>query len=76
MPKHDKNPRHGGTRNETAQQVSPLRGSSWRWCWWLPTVIIVLIPRGGLPAAVDVARAYDMYKAGALHAGCAHARGI
>ena len=28
--------------------------------------VILLIPRGGLPAAVDVARAYDMYKSGAM----------
>jgi rhodanese-related sulfurtransferase len=28
--------------------------------------IVVLLPRGGVPAEVDVARAYAMYQAGAL----------
>jgi rhodanese-related sulfurtransferase len=28
--------------------------------------VILLLPRGGLPAAVDVARAYDLYTGGAV----------
>jgi rhodanese-related sulfurtransferase len=64
MPKHNRNLRHGGTRRTRRLGLTTP--------WIILAVVLVvagvilLIPRGGLPAAVDVSRAYDMYKAGAL----------
>lgn len=64
MPKHDRNRKHGGRRSKREQGLTTP--------WIILAVVLVvaavilLIPRGGLAAEVDVARAYAMYKDGAI----------
>ncbi|HET6846127.1 MAG TPA: rhodanese-like domain-containing protein [Anaerolineales bacterium] len=64
MPKHNKDIRHGGSR--------PKRSTGLTTPWIVLAVVLViaavilLLPRGGLPAAVDVVRAHALYTGGAM----------